>query len=425
MAFFSNPLQREAAPHGVVPTLRAVARGRDSTASTPPDGYDIRLFSDLNKAEHDWRRLEEQGHGSVYQTYDWCASWCDVFIKNERSKPCIVIGYIEGEPSVLLPLYRTTNRLGLRNLKFIGDHHANIRLPMVHEGRRAAADDWLASGAFLNQLRHLCRAEGVADHITLACMAKRFAGQPNTLIGARAAVCHDAIFTINLRDDFDQLMNERRGKAYKKKFRSKTRALEQIGPIRFSKAQSADEIESALRLFFEQKRVRFNELRLFNRFVYPDDRRFLLELARQSYTSGRPSLEVYCLNVGDEKAAIFATGRFRNTVSGAVHSMTSAKQIAERSPGEVILNRLIKTCCEEGVEQFDLGFGDARYKQAWCDTGRLYDVSTAVTVPGHLIAIAHKFALRTRRVLLRSPRVAEVIRRVRYSVMQIRRRLGS
>ena len=66
-----------------------------------------------------------------------------------------------------------------------------------------------------------------------------------------------------------------------------------------------------------------------------------------------------------------------------VNSYDTSPDIARTSPGEIIITRLLQSLCERGVSEFDLGVGEAAYKDKWCDRSEpLFDTFHGVTAKG-------------------------------------------
>jgi CelD/BcsL family acetyltransferase involved in cellulose biosynthesis len=102
--------------------------------------------------------------------------------------------------------------------------------------------------------------------------------------------------------------------------------------------------------------------------------------------TGELVIELYAASVGDTIIATFggiaAAGRF----SGMFNSIAGA-EFRNYSPGELLLANVIRMCCERGLTTFDLGIGDAAYKQVYCkDAETLYDSVIPVTAAGQVAA---------------------------------------
>jgi CelD/BcsL family acetyltransferase involved in cellulose biosynthesis len=84
------------------------------------------------------------------------------------------------------------------------------------------------------------------------------------------------------------------------------------------------------------------------------------------------------------------------------------------SPGEQSLFHLVKHCCERGLKTFDLGIGEARYKNLFCqDDEPVFDTLVALSPAGRLYVTAARVAHGAKRWIKSSPAVWGAFERVR------------
>ncbi|MCX7898917.1 MAG: GNAT family N-acetyltransferase, partial [Methylocystis sp.] len=106
-------------------------------------------------------------------------------------------------------------------------------------------------------------------------------------------------------------------------------------------------------------------------------------------------------------------GRF----SAMLNSFDMDPAIARASPGELLLHALMRDLVSRGMTYFDLGAGEARYKQTVCgDRIALCSATLGVTRKGMVAAAALSTYLRAKRLLKRSPllmRLATFARRMK------------
>ena len=96
-------------------------------------------------------------------------------------------------------------------------------------------------------------------------------------------------------------------------------------------------------------------------FAVPDVRRFIEAAATEPLAGGNPLIELYALSVDDIIVAtmggIVGGGRFCAMFNSIIQG-----RFAVESPGEQLILKLVRSCCERGLDTFDLGIGEARYK---------------------------------------------------------------
>jgi CelD/BcsL family acetyltransferase involved in cellulose biosynthesis len=388
--------------------------------------FEARIFDSFIAAEACWRTLEADANGSVYQRYDWCKTWFDCFAASLQAKALVIIIYQQGRPILLLPLYRRKTSLGLVRAQFMGDCHASIRLPL--SARSAGVSEALSKVAANGQLMAMISAalgqqEVHVDLVTFGCMPQSFAGAQNVLFPAARSLCHDQIFVSELSDDFATLSQQRRGDSHLKKLRKKMRGLDAMGEVSFQRASTAQEVSMALDAFLEQKRARLNANKLDNAFDNADDRDFIRMLGHRSIEEGSRTLDVYTLTLSGKIIAVFAGGRFDGTFSGAINSISSDPAITQRSPGEIIVHRLIESLCGEGQRSFDLGIGGSHYKHGWCEGHALRQVCLPITFKGQLLYRMDRARQGLRALVLHHPRVGNAARHAKYHIKKLINRL--
>ena len=173
----------------------------------------------------------------------------------------------------------------------------------------------------------------------------------------------------------------------RKKLRQKERQLAALGPVAFQRARTSGEIDRVLEAFFAQKAARMREQGLSNAFDGAGVKEFTRAAAHDiDPDTGEPVIELYAASAATAIIATFggivADGRF----SGMFNSIAGA-EFRNFSPGELLLANVIRMCCERGLQKFDLGIGDAAYKQVYCrDAETLYDSVIPITAVGQVAA---------------------------------------
>jgi CelD/BcsL family acetyltransferase involved in cellulose biosynthesis len=227
-----------------------------------------------------------------------------------------------------------------------------------------------------------------------------------------------------LADDFSTLMDARVSGARRKKLRKKERVLAGRQPIRYWRAETTDDALRVLEVFFAQKAERMAELGLADAFAAPGMREFITAAATAELATGQPAIELYAASVGDTILATYGglvgNGRF----SGIFNSMI-LNALAHESPSQLLQLNLVRMCCERGLKTFDLGVGEAAFKQMFCNEAEpLFDSFLPLTPAGRVAASACRlrFALKGR--IKRSPPVWATVRAMRRRLAGRRRRTG-
>jgi CelD/BcsL family acetyltransferase involved in cellulose biosynthesis len=198
----------------------------------------------------------------------------------------------------------------------------------------------------------------------------------------------------------------------RKKLRKKEARLVEIGPLNYVAVHEDDSLRSKIiEAFFAQKIARFERQKIDAGFDHLAMRRFV-EAAGRSPETGQ--LELHALLCGERIVAIYGGATHRNHFSGYFNSFDADPEIAKSSPGDLLLMKLIAAKCEQGVTTFDLGIGEARYKQMVCEeTVPLFDSFIPVTWNGQILAHAFSLSQRVKRSLKQNRKAFEIARRFR------------
>ncbi len=372
----------------------------------------VEVLTQIGKAEPVWRELVQQGAVcSRYQHYSWISGWWDHIGSIAKASPHItVLRNDAGKPILLLPLVR--RQIGPLNVGFfMGGKHTNFNLPVWRPENLHQPAAGL--GGLLEGLR---RNGPRLDLLVLLNQPATWRGAANPMLQAPHREAASRAYSGELQSDFEALLKERMGANSRKKLRQKERQLAALGPVTFQRARTPAEIDLVLAAFFEQKAARMREQGLSNAFDAAGVKEFTAAAAHAvDPDTGEPVIELYSASVGDTIIATFggiaADGRF----SGMFNSIAGA-EFRNYSPGELLLASVIRMCCERGLTRFDLGIGDAPYKQVYCkDAEALYDSVIAVTAAGQVAAPVWRASL----ALKGRVKQSDVLLRLARSIAQI------
>ena len=352
----------------------------------------VTVFTDMAAAEPYWRLLESSGICSAYQHYDWLSAWQRNIGSRIKVEPRIAVVTDQGRPVMLLP-FGLSCEGGLRVLRFLGGTHSNYNLGLFEHEFIAVQSPQSLRRILLDA----CMSTGRVDLVELRNQPETWLGQPNPLTALPHVPSANRAFSTTLSSDFDAFFRERRGSRGRKKLRWQERSLEKAGGYTFKRAENACEAHRVLAVFAEQKAARFNEQGIHNVFAEDGVMTFLHELVDTSFSSRSPAIELYYLSVDGKIRATFAGGVCGPRFSGFFNSISN-DELTRTSPGELLLTRFLRSACERGLTEFDLGVGEARYKTAWCDhTDLLFDTLHGVTLRGKIAAAARRFKLSAKR----------------------------
>lgn len=343
---------------------------------------------------------------TIYQTPAFQSTWLDEIGSERGIEPAALLMRVEERAAMLLPL--AIEQAGpLRIAQFPGGKHANFNMPLMTE-----LAEPIPAPTVLDLLRRAAR-EARLDVLALRNQPVAWQGVRNPLHGMLAQDAPSHGHMLSLDTDAEAVMQRLHSKEKRRKLRQKHKWLDQLGPVRFEEALDESTIDAMLDVYFRQKRRRFDSLGIADPFAHPDDQRFLRRLARAP-ADHLPALRLFGLKLGERYVSIWGAGVHGGSASGMITSFDDDQAIARTSPGELLLERMLRCFCAEGVKRFDFGVGEAQYKSLWSDEMvPLFDLIVATSLRGQPAALIMRRAAAAKRAIKQSPGAMAVLKRAR------------
>lgn len=359
----------------------------------------LTVARDLETIAQTWRAFERRAQGTPYQRFDWVASWASTLGSVEGSELVVVTVELAQEPVALLPF--AIRRLGaLRIASFPGGKHANFNMPLY------AQDRWsldLHGGpqAFFDQV---AAAIGGIDLFDLRNQPLTWNGLPNPLTRTGGQPSPSFGYARRLESDFDLMFGRILSADGRKKLRKKERSLGEAGPVRLVTASDEATRQQILAAFIEQKRSRMAQIGITNPFDAPGAFAFLDRGSRLPEAGGRPAITLHALAAGDRIVAAFGAATNERHCCGMFTSFDQSPDVVRWSSGEQLIVQILRQCCEGRLATFDLGVGEAGYKDTYTpDEIALVDTFWPTSRAGRLASWGFAAALKAKRWVKRSP----------------------
>jgi CelD/BcsL family acetyltransferase involved in cellulose biosynthesis len=380
----------------VVP-IRSVSAGARNLPATDRQVARVEIFNTMAAAEPHWRALEHADSlATPYQRYDFLKLWQRHVGSEAGISPFIVVGFNAGRDPLFLWPFGSRHVGSMVSLEFLGGKHANFNMALWRRDVAATIE--------ANELRKVLRQlAGRADFIKLTSQPLTWGGATNPfalLPNQRAA---NYGFSGALVPDFDALLRARTNAEARKKMRKKERTLGSFGELRFERAVAPDDVRRVLDAFFKQKSARMRSIGVPDAFAVPGVRRFIEAAATEPMDGGETLIELYALSVDDIIVAtiggIVGGGRFCAMFNSIIQG-----RFAVESPGEQLILKLVRSCCDRGLDTFDLGIGEARYKNLLCgDAEPLFDSYLPLSPAGRIFSFALAIGAATKRAIKQRP----------------------
>jgi CelD/BcsL family acetyltransferase involved in cellulose biosynthesis len=368
------------------------------THSTTNTRLSLGAHTRLDDARGDWDALFACAPVSAYQAYGFCRDWFETIGHARGVAPLIVVARDDDQrPVALLPL--ALRRVGsLRVAEFLGGKESNLGLGLFRRDQIGAFD-------VPSLLKAAARETGV-DLFVLRNQPATFDGVVNPL--ALPGSPPSASFTYGTRlPSTQEALAARFSADARKKLRKKQTRLEKLGALVFERATTAARAADIASALLTQKAARLPDAEM-------DGAPMRDFLSRLCATLGDDALELHALTLDGRIIAAYAGLARGGRFSALLNSFETEEEIARSSPGDLLLHALLRDLVARGFTHFDLGIGEARYKNAVCeDTIALVDTVFAASALGALAAPVFIALARAKRWIKQSPRLLAAASRLR------------
>jgi CelD/BcsL family acetyltransferase involved in cellulose biosynthesis len=334
----------------------------------------VEVASKFEDVRAEWRELYAQAMASPYQSFEFVSNWFDTLGRDQKLEPLIVIARDEDQrPLALLPL-ALAKRGPLRMALFLGGRDSNFNLGLF---RRGVEFNESAIVGLLSEAAHA--APRRPDLFYLLNQPHRFDGDANPMVLPISRPSPSAAYGTKLPAE-DKALDARITKDTRKKLRKKEARLAELGDLRYEHEASGPLAKKIVQTLIAQKSKQFASF---------ENVAFRAFLDRMSSADAESALELHALTLRGKIVAAYAGLSHRGRFSAVLNSYDTEEHIARCSPGELLLHALLRNLVSREFTHFDLGIGEARYKNSVCD-GKidLYDTILPTTLKGALAAPA-------------------------------------
>ncbi|PPD44186.1 MAG: GNAT family N-acetyltransferase [Methylocystis sp.] len=360
------------------------------------------VFLSLEDSRRDWEELFSVATASPYQSFQFLSEWFDTIGREDGATPFVIVDRDEdGRPRCLIPLCVETH-LGCRIATFLGGRESNFNLPLI---RPDVSYDEARLRALL--MKAAQRSDAAPDLFYFRNQPRRFEEFDNPLVFAASRPSASFAYGLTLPATAEALAGKF-SKDARKKLRKKEARLAQVGELRYEHQPTGDRAQAIVEALIVQKSTRFSEMGVGNLFHKSGPK----DLLRRTAANG--AIELHALSVNGRIVATYAGLTRGGRFSAMLNSFDMDEEISRSSPGDLLLHALMRNLVERGFSNFDLGAGEARYKNAVCDeTIELYDTMLPVSACGALAAPIFMNLLRLKRRIKQTPALARVFGRLR------------
>ncbi len=382
----------------------------------------ISVYEDLAAIERDWRAFEAHADCTVFQSFDWLATWQRHIGTRDGVQPAIVVGR-DGAGAILFLLPLSVCAAGLvRELTWLGSELCDYNAPLLAPTFSTRIDRARFS-ALWGDITHSLQAHPRLryDVIAFAKMPETVGAQQNPMRYLGGTINPSGAYLTHLTGEWEAFYTGKRSSATRRRDRTKRKKMSECGEIKFVNPASDSEILSSLDTLMAQKARSFARMGVGNLFAKPGHTDFYRALATDPAT--RHVVHVSRLDVGATAAAVNLALIHHDRYYHLLASYTDC-DLSRFGPGAAHLHDLMHYAIDRGCRIFDFTIGDERYKRDWCDTEiKLYDYIAPATWRGALVAMPMLAAQRIKRWIKQTPAVWNAFSAARAFVGSLVRRV--
>lgn len=373
----------------------------------------IAVHSRTEHVREQWLDLQKGGLSSVYQSYDWCQAWLDVFARDLNVEPCVVTGRdVSGRLRFVLPLSRSRSG-GQWIIEWLGAEFATYGLG-VYDRDFASTTTSGEVGLIWRDI--LAALDGSADIIWLRNMPAVWHGIKHPLAPLFTVRSANQTHQFRLQPDYDSLYVAKRSASSRRGSRKRDKKLFASGTVGFCGNGNAAATDALIAATLRQQAQLLAYRGVHN--IFPDQTvQFLSRIAAFDASRQVQLLPVFLMH--DETLIAAKLGVVYDNIYWAMVSSLTADETYRRvSPGDLALRELIRRCCDQGVELFDFATGDAEYKDHWSDSSTtLHDSLQARSASGVAWVTAKRAAIDVKRLIKNSPFLWPKLQSLRRTVL--------
>jgi CelD/BcsL family acetyltransferase involved in cellulose biosynthesis len=362
----------------------------------------IAVYENLSAIERDWRAFEPHADCTVFQSFDWLATWQRHIGARNGVLPAIVVAR-DGEGTILFLLPLAVRPAGFaRELTWLGSELCDYNAPLLAATFSTRIDAKRFMALWENIARCLQDNPRLHyDSIILTKMPETVGAQQNPMRHLGGTINASGAYLTHLTGDWETFYTAKRSSATRRHDRSKRRRLAEFGEVKFVNPAGDSETLRTLDALMAQKARWFAHMGVANLFARPGYAEFYRALATDPAT--RHLVHVSRLDVGATAAAVNFGLTYRDCYYHMLASYDDG-EVSRFGPGAAHLLDLLHLAIDREFRIFDFTIGDERYKRDWCDTElKLYDFIAPATWRGALVAMPMLAAQRLKRRIKQTP----------------------
>lgn len=360
----------------------AIARAAPAMAQSR---FSARLHESLESAEPAWRRLQQDGACTVYQTFSWASCIAQHLAPAQGAKLAIVeVQDASAECALLFPMI-LRRKGGQRRIEWLGLGVCDYVGPVMRRGLDLS--DAEAQAVW----RIVKAALPTADVIHISGIPETVFGEANPLARLPLSRPTDLqAFGIAMDGDPATVLQRVCKSSFAADMRKAERKFAKFADFRSMAAGTEAEVEEIFAALIEQRRKRFSEIGRFDILNGPEYVAFYRAAALEGLKGGPARL-----------TAVKADGEWVAASMGLVHNGAfhgvllgmAGPKWRSYTPGLYVIAETLKWARGQGLDYFDMTVGSLPYKEGLGGKSRqLMEYFEPLSLRGHAFHRARQVA---------------------------------
>src|SRR4051812_43333219 len=223
----SDPSQAILDDRRVHPYAAALAAPRPAT-TLARSSIEIAIYDGLDAIEQEWRRFETEADCTVFQSFDWLATWHQHIGRRTGVTPAIVVGRRGGELLFFAPLAVAPGLV--RRLTWLGSDLCDYNCPLLAKDFA----EQVTPAQFDELWKEICRRlqqqpQHRHDLVELRKMPETIGAQSNPFVRLEVGLNPSGAHLMPLHGTWDEIYNAKRSSATRRRDRTKRKRLGELG----------------------------------------------------------------------------------------------------------------------------------------------------------------------------------------------------
>jgi len=365
----------------------------------------LTCFDNLTAAEETWRRFEQGGICSFFQTYDWLVAWYECLGRNNITPQIVAVRDHQNSDLALLPMAIKPGRWA-RGLIWLGSDTSIYQGPILTQRGIEAIDD-----TFIEKLFSRIRKEVFDfDYADLDRQPAYFGDHANPFASHKASSKNAHAHSTHLVGDWATYYASKRSGKTRREERRKLTKLKQVGEVDFTIASSPDHINALMDELIREKSRQFRELGVKN--AFGNERRCALFRTAALKLAADDRVQLSAITL-DGKPISINYAVIHNGEYQGIFLCHAGDHIRKFGPGMMLIHRIFQWCFANGIEHYDFSVGDHDYKSRWCEKANPLSRSIWPATPrGRPYAWFAKLSLSLEKTVKSSPSLSRIANRI-------------